>query len=84
MKKRKLRWYGYISRSSDMAKTFLQKTVKGARRTGRQKKRRHDNIQECTGMELEDSLKAAEDRKRWKGIVATSSMVLRRSSRLRD
>ena len=38
VKKRKLRWYGYISRSSGMAKTILQGTVKGeARRRGRQK-----------------------------------------------
>ena len=35
VKKRKLRWYGHISRSSGMAKTILQGTVKGARRRGR-------------------------------------------------
>ena len=39
IKKRKLRWYGHISRSSGMAKTILQGTVTGARRRGRQKKR---------------------------------------------
>ena len=44
VKKRKLRWYGHISRSSGMAKTILQGTVKGARRRGRQKKRWEDNI----------------------------------------
>ena len=38
VKKRKLRWYGHISRSSGMAKTILQGTVKGTRRRGRQKK----------------------------------------------
>ena len=32
VKKRKLRWYGHISRYSDMAKTILQGTVKGTRR----------------------------------------------------
>ena len=32
VKKQKLRWYGYISRSSGMEKTILQGTVKGARR----------------------------------------------------
>ena len=32
VKKRKLRWYGHISRSSGTAKTILQGTVKGARR----------------------------------------------------
>ena len=46
VKKRKLRWYGHISRSSGMAKTILQGTVKGARRRGRQMKRWEDNIKE--------------------------------------
>ena len=50
VKKRKHRWYGQISRSSGMAKTILQGTVKGARRRGRQKKRWQDNIKEWTGM----------------------------------
>ena len=48
VKKRKLRWYGDISRSSGMAKTILQGTVKGARRRERQKKRWKDNIKEWT------------------------------------
>ena len=84
VKKRKLRWYGHISRSSGMAKTILQGTVKGARKRGRQKKRWEDNINEWTGMGFGDSLRAAEDREGWKGIVATSSVVPRRPPRLRD
>ena len=84
IKKRKLRWYGHISRSSGMAKTILQGTVKGARRRGRQKKRWEDNIKEWTGMGFGDSLRAAEDREGWKSIVATSSVVPRRPPRLRD
>ena len=39
IKKRILRWYGHTSRSSGMAKTILQGTMKGARKRGRQKKR---------------------------------------------
>ena len=84
VKKRKLRWYGLISRSSDMVKTILQGTVKGATRRGRQKKRWEDNIKEWMGMGFGDSLRAAEDREGWKGIVATSSVVPRRPPRLRD
>ena len=53
VKKRKLRWYGHISRSFGMAKTILQGTVKGARKRERQKKRWEDNIKELTGMGLE-------------------------------
>ena len=75
VKKRKLRWYGHISRSSGMAKTILQGSVKGARRRGRQKKTWEDNIKEWTGMGFGDSpRRAAEDREGWKGIVATSSI----------
>ena len=83
-KRKKHRWYGHISRSSGMAKTILQATVKGKRGRGRQKKRWEDNIKEWTEMEFGDSLRAAEDREGWKGIVATSSVVPRRPPRLRD
>ena len=77
VKKRQLRWYGHISRSSGMAKAILQGTVKGARRRGRQKKRWEDNINEWTGMGFGDTLMAAEDREGWKGIVATSFVETR-------
>ena len=39
IKRRKLQWYGHVFRSSGLAKTILQSTVKGGRRQGRQKKR---------------------------------------------
>ena len=46
VKRRKLQWYGHVSRSSGLAKTFLQGAVKGGRRQGRQKKEvgRHQGI----------------------------------------
>ena len=39
VKRRKLQWCGHVSRSSGLAKTILQGTVKGGRRQGRQRKR---------------------------------------------
>ena len=39
-----LQWYGHASRSSGLAKTILQGTVKGGRRQGGQRKRWEDNI----------------------------------------
>ena len=39
VKRRKLQWYGHVSRSSGLAKTISQGTVKGGRRQGRQRKR---------------------------------------------
>ena len=56
VKKRNLRWSCHISRSSGMAKTILQGTVKGARRRRRQKIS-EGNIKEWTGMESGNSLR---------------------------
>ena len=33
VKRRKLQWYGHVSRSSGLAKTILQGTVKGGKKT---------------------------------------------------
>ena len=51
VKKRKLKWFGHVLKSSGPAKTILQGTVNGKRRRGRQKKRWEDNIKEWTGMD---------------------------------
>ena len=44
VKRRKLQWYGHVSRSSGLAQTILQSTSKGGRRQGRLRKRWEDNI----------------------------------------
>ena len=44
VKRRKLQWYGHVSRSSGLAKTILQGTMKGGIRHGGQRKRWEDNI----------------------------------------
>ena len=46
VKRRKLKWYGHVSRPSGLAKTILQGTVKGGRRQDRQMKRWEDDIRE--------------------------------------
>ena len=66
VKKRKLRWFGHVSRSSGLAKTILQGTVKGKRK--RQKKRWEDNIKEWAGMDFASSTGAAENMTKWKEI----------------
>ena len=55
VKRRKLQWYGHVSRLSGRAKTILQGTVRGGRRQGRQRKRWEDNMREWTGLELAKS-----------------------------
>ena len=56
VKKRKLRWYGHISRASGMVKTISQGTVKGTR--GRQRKTWEDNIKDWIGLEFGESVRA--------------------------
>ena len=55
VKRYKLQWYGHATRSSGLAKTILQGTVKVGRRQGRQKKKRDDNIKEWIGLEFAKS-----------------------------
>ena len=74
-KRRKLQWYGHVSRSSGLAKTILQGTVKGGRRQGRQSKRWEDNIREWTGLEFTKSQRAVENRDKWRKLVAKSTVV---------
>ena len=52
VKRRKLQWYGHVSRSSGLAKTILQGTVKRGKRQDRLRKRWEDNIREWTGLEF--------------------------------
>ena len=60
IKRRKLQWYRHVSRSSGLAKTILQGTVKGGRRQGRQRKRWEDNIREWTDLEFAKSQRAVD------------------------
>ena len=53
--RRRLTWHGHVSRSSGLAKTILQSTVKGGERHGRPKKMWEDNIREWTGLEFAKS-----------------------------
>ena len=84
VKRCKLWWFGHFSRSSGLAKTILQGTMKGGRRQGRQRKRWEDNIREWTGLEFGKSQRAVENRERWRKLVVKSSVVSQRPSWLRD
>jgi hypothetical protein len=75
VKRRKLKWYGHITRSSGLAKTILQGTVQGGRRRGRQKKRWEDNIPEWTGMTQGDAIRKTERREEWRELVVRSSVA---------
>ena len=72
-----LQWYGHVSRSSGLAKTILQGTVKVGRRQGRQKKRWEDNIKEWKGLEVAKSQREVENREKRRKLVVKLPVVQR-------
>ena len=65
-------WPNHLARHSERGK----KT--------RQRKKWEDNIREWTGLEFGKSQRAVENREKWRKLVAKSSAVPQRPSRLRD
>ena len=70
VKKRKLKCFGHVSRTSGLAKTVLQGIVQGRRRRGGQRKRWGDNIVEWSGLRLNDIFRETDDRHAWRKLVA--------------
>ena len=70
LKKRKLKWFGHVSRSAGLAKTIVQGTVQGGRRRDRQKKRWENNISEWKGFKFCDALRESENKIKWRERVA--------------
>jgi len=58
----------------------LQGTVQRGRRRGRPRKSWEDNISEWTGLELNKTLRKAEQREEWRQLVVESLRVPPRSS----
>ena len=73
-----------FSRSSGLAKTNLQGTVKGGRRQGRQRKKLEDNIREWTGPEFAKSQRAVENTEKWRKLGVKSYVASQHPSRLRN
>ena len=84
VKKRKLRWYGHVMRSTGLSKTILQGTLEGTRRRGGQRRRWEDDITKWTGLGPVETMRLTKDRHRWTQLSATSTVVPQRSSRSRD
>ncbi|GFS20303.1 endonuclease-reverse transcriptase [Elysia marginata] len=74
VKRRKLAWFGHVTRHDSLSKTILQGTVEGKRRRGRQKKAWCDNIKEWTGMAMYELVSSASDRDAWRQKTASSAL----------
>ena len=81
IKRRKMAWFGHVTRHQTLSKTILQGTVPGSRKRGRQKKQWMDNIREWTGRKDEELIRTAEDRHAWRLLTRTSSKAPLRPSR---
>ena len=79
-----MKWYGYTTRSTGLAKMILLGTVQGDRRKGRQNKRWEDNIWELTSLKLGEALRKAANIEEKRKVVASSSEIPQRSFRIKD
>ena len=68
VKRRKLAWFGHISRHNSLAKTVLQGTLEGGRKRGRQVKCWADNLKEWTRLDSPTLTKLAENRPAWHSL----------------
>ena len=68
VKRRKLAWFGHISRHNSLAKTVLQGTLEGGRKRGRQVKCWADNLKEWTRLDSPTLTRLAEDRPAWRSL----------------
>ena len=68
VKRRKLKWYGHVTRGDGLAKIILQGNVEGKRSRGRPKKQWIDNIKEWTGKGFNELNEIVYDRKKWRKL----------------
>ena len=83
VKRYKLKWYGHVSRSSDLIKTILHGTVKGGIK-GRQRKMWEDNIREWTGRVEISKEEIPGSKRSMYGYILTYSCLLYTSPSPRD
>ena len=71
VKARKLAYYGHTLRTqgSCLKKEIMQGTMPGARRQGRPRTAWMDNINTWTGLPMEESIRMAEDRDKWRKYI---------------
>ena len=84
VKKRKLKWFGHVTRGTGLSKTIMQGTVPGKRGRGRPRRAWTDNIREWTGLEGDALLRRAENRKEWRKLAYVASAVPKRPTRLKN
>ena len=75
VKRRKLAWFGHVTRHVSLSKTILQGTLEGGRRRSRQRKCWMDNVKEWTSLPMPELFTTGSCRKDGKRISAESSVM---------
>ena len=66
---RKLSYFGHVMRSNGLEKELMTACGEGRRRRGRPRKRWLDEVQEKSGMNLEELREATRERGHWRGYI---------------
>ena len=72
VKRRKLKWYGHVTRSNGLTKVILQRTVEGKRRRGRPTEKWIDTIAEWTSKSFAETQAMAHNRQEWRELSRKS------------
>jgi len=83
IRRRKLQWYGHVTRHNTLSKTIMQGVMEGTRRRGRPKKSWDNNITQWTKRTMPQLTRIAQDRTAWTRIARSSAAMSpqRRESR---
>ena len=85
IKRRKMSYFGHVTRHDSLHKTILQGSLRGKRRRGRTRKDWNSNICKWSGMSQREVLDTAHNRKKWRKVcVSSSSHVPPTINRSRD
>ena len=76
IKRRKLKWYGHISRHDGLSKAIMQGIVEGSRKQGRPKSQWFNNISDWTKMDANQLLHKVHDRDDWRKCVVKAELGL--------
>ena len=75
VRRRKLKWYGHVTRSYCLTKVILQGTVESSRRRDRPKKSWIDNIAEGTGKSLTETQAMTHHQQEWRELTRKPIMT---------
>jgi len=75
VKRRKLQWFGHVTRHNTLSKIILQGTVEGGRKRGRQRKSWSDNVKEWTSLDMGHLLQQTTDRQAWRRVSYPRQLI---------